>query len=115
MNIPGRIPEEALELARRIGSLTSESEPEAIIVSLCERLGRLEATRRRRAEVGAPGQMANAPRARATLRGERPLWCRRASEVTRALVVDTSVLIAIIEDEPGSSAFVRALEAAENR
>lgn len=35
--------------------------------------------------------------------------------MTRALVVDTSVLIAIIEDEPGATAFVRALEAAESR
>ena len=51
MSIPSRIPEEALELAQRISRLTSESEPEAIIVSLRERLDRLEATRRRRTEL----------------------------------------------------------------
>jgi len=51
MSIPSRIPEEALELAKRISRLTSESEPEAIIVSLRERLDRLEATRRRRTEL----------------------------------------------------------------
>jgi len=63
--------EEVRDLARRIAAISGESEVDAIVISLTERLARLEERRRKRAELDELRRQWRAnPRADAHFRAE---------------------------------------------